>query len=191
MLPFFVSFEDRRPKVRDIVTLAVMCALAVTGRTAFFMLPNFTPVMAIVIIAGVAFGCEGGFITGAMTMFVSNFIMGQGPWTPWQMFAMGLVGFLAGLFFAGSSVRTRNMTKLGLCIFGALICIVVYGGIMNPASVIMWQPNVNFSMIMASYVTGFPFDLAQATATVIALWLVARPFLEKLDRVRIKFGVLK
>lgn len=191
MLPFFVSFEDRKPKVRDIVTLVVMCALAVTGRTAFFMLPNFTPVMAIVIIAGVAFGCEGGFITGAMTMFVSNFIMGQGPWTPWQMFAMGLVGFLAGLFFAGSSVRTRNMTKLGLCIFGALICIVVYGGIMNPASVIMWQPNVNFSMIMASYVTGFPFDLAQATATVIALWLVARPFLEKLDRVRIKFGVLK
>lgn len=191
MLPFFVSFEDRKPKVRDIVTLAVMCALAVTGRTAFFMLPNFTPVMAIVIIAGVAFGCEGGFITGAMTMFVSNFIMGQGPWTPWQMFAMGLVGFLAGLFFAGSSVRTKNMTKLGLCIFGALICIVVYGGIMNPASVIMWQPNVNFSMIMASYVTGFPFDLAQATATVIALWLVARPFLEKLDRVRIKFGVLK
>ena len=191
MLPFFVSFEDRKPKVRDIVTLAVMCALAVTGRTAFFMLPNFTPVMAIVIIAGVAFGCEGGFITGAMTMFVSNFIMGQGPWTPWQMFAMGLVGFLAGLFFAGSSVRTRNMTKLGLCIFGALICTVVYGGIMNPASVIMWQPNVNFSMIMASYVTGFPFDLAQATATVIALWLVARPFLEKLDRVRIKFGVLK
>ena len=191
MLPFFVSFEDRKPKVRDIVTLAVMCALAVTGRTAFFMLPNFTPVMAIVIIAGVAFGCEGGFITGAMTMFVSNFIMGQGPWTPWQMFAMGLVGFLAGLFFAGSSVRTRNMTKLGLCIFGALICIVVYGGIMNPASVIMWQPNVNFSMIMASYVTGFPFDLAQATATVIALWLVARPFLEKLDRVRKKFGVLK
>lgn len=190
MLPFFVSFEDRKPKIRDIVTLAVMCALAVTGRTAFFMLPNFTPVMAIVIIAGVAFGCEGGFITGAMTMFVSNFIMGQGPWTPWQMFAMGLVGFLAGLFFAGSSVRTRNMTKLGLCIFGALICIVVYGGIMNPASVIMWQPNVNFSMIMASYVTGFPFDLAQATATVIALWLVARPFLEKLDRVRIKFGVL-
>ena len=190
MLPFFVSFEDRKPKVRDIVTLAVMCALAVTGRTAFFMLPNFTPVMAIVIIAGVAFGCEGGFITGAMTMFVSNFIMGQGPWTPWQMFAMGLVGFLAGLFFAGSSVRTRNMTKLGLCIFGALMCIVVYGGIMNPASVIMWQPNINFSMIMASYVTGFPFDLAQATVTVIALWLVARPFLEKLDRVRIKFGVL-
>lgn len=190
MLPFFVSFEERKPRTRDIVTLAVMCALAVTGRAAFFMLPNFTPVMAIVIIAGVAFGCEGGFITGAMTMLVSNFIMGQGPWTPWQMFAMGLVGFLAGLFFARSGVRTKLMTKLGLCIFGALVCIIVYGGIMNPASVIMWQPQVNMSMILAAYVTGFPFDVAQAAATVLALWFLARPFLEKLDRVRIKYGVL-
>ncbi len=190
MIPFFVSFEGRKPKVRDIVILAVMCALAVTGRAAFFMLPNFSPTMAIVIISGVAFGCEGGFVVGAMSMFVSNFLMGQGPWTPWQMFAMGLVGFLAGLFFSKSGVRTKNTTKLGLCIFGALICILIYGGIMNPASVIIWQPAVNRSMIIASYVTGFPFDVVHGTATVIFLWLLARPFLEKLDRVRIKYGVL-
>ena len=190
MIPFFVSFENRRPHTRDIVTLAVMCALAVAGRAAFFMVPNFSPTMAIVIISGVAFGCEGGFVVGAMSMFVSNFMMGQGPWTPWQMFAMGLVGFLAGLFFARSGVRTRNMTKIGLCIFGALICIIVYGGIMNPASVVIWQPAVNLGMIIASYVTGFPFDVVHGTATVIFLWLLARPFLEKLDRVRIKYGVL-
>lgn len=170
--------------------MAVMCALAVTGRAAFFMLPNFSPTMAIVIISGVAFGCEGGFVVGAMSMFVSNFLMGQGPWTPWQMFAMGLVGFMAGLFFSKSGVRTKNTTKLGLCIFGALICILIYGGIMNPASVIIWQPAVNRSMIIASYVTGFPFDVVHGTATVIFLWLLARPFLEKLDRVRIKYGVL-
>lgn len=91
MIPFFVSFEGRKPKVRDIVILAVMCALAVTGRAAFFMLPNFSPTMAIVIISGVAFGCEGGFVVGAMSMFVSNFLMGQGrglrgrclPWDWW------------------------------------------------------------------------------------------------------------
>ena len=190
MIPFFVSFEGRKPKVRDIVILAVMCALAVTGRAAFFMLPNFSPTMAIVIISGVAFGCEGGFVVGAMSMFVSNFLMGQGPWTPWQMFAMGLVGFLAGLFFSKCGVRTKDTTKLGLCIFGALICILIYGGIMNPASVIIWQPAVNRSMIIASYVTGFPFDVVHGVATVIFLWLLARPFLEKLDRVRIKYGIL-
>lgn len=188
--PVLRIIEGRKPKVRDIVILAVMCALAVTGRAAFFMLPNFSPTMAIVIISGVAFGCEGGFVVGAMSMLVSNFLMGQGPWTPWQMFAMGLVGFMAGLFFSKSGVRTKNTTKLGLCIFGALICILIYGGIMNPASVIIWQPAVNRSMIIASYVTGFPFDVVHGTATVIFLWLLARPFLEKLDRVRIKYGVL-
>ncbi|MGN0395074.1 MAG: ATP-binding cassette domain-containing protein [Coprococcus sp.] len=190
MLPFFVSFESRKPKTREIVTIAVMCALAVAGRTASFILPNFSPTMALVIISGVAFGAETGFITGAVTMIVSNIMFGQGPWTPWQMFSMGLVGFLAGLVFAHKGVRTRMLTKLGLCVFGGLVCIVVYGGIMNPASVIMWQRSIDMKMILAAYVTGFPFDVVQASATVIFLWIAARPFLEKLDRIRIKYGVM-
>jgi energy-coupling factor transport system ATP-binding protein len=190
MLPFFLSFEERKPKARDVVTVAVMCALAVTGRVAFSMLPNFSPVVAIVVISGVAFGCQGGFIVGAVTMLASNFIMGQGPWTPWQMFAMGMVGFFSGLVFKGTNVRRKNLTKLGLTIFGALLCIVVYGAIMNPASVLMWQGYVNLEMIAVSYITGFPFDLAQATATVAFLWIMARPFLEKLDRLRIKYGII-
>ena len=190
MLPFFLVFENRRPQAREVVVIAVMAALAVAGRAAFFMLPQFKPTAAIVIIAGVGLGAEAGFLTGAVAALASNLFFGQGPWTPWQMFAMGLVGFLAGLFFSKSGVRTKNTTKLGLCIFGALICILIYGGIMNPASVIIWQPAVNRSMIIASYVTGFPFDVVHGTATVIFLWLLARPFLEKLDRVRIKYGVL-
>ena len=190
LLPFFMAFEGRKPEVRELVVLATMIALATAGRAAFFMTPSFKPIIAIVIISAIAFGAEAGFLVGSMTMLVSNFLFGQGPWTPWQMFAMGLVGFMAGLFFSKSEVRTKNTTKLGLCIFGALICILIYGGIMNPASVIIWQPAVNRSMIIASYVTGFPFDVVHGTATVIFLWLLARPFLEKLDRVRIKYGVL-
>ncbi|MBP3327199.1 MAG: ECF transporter S component [Coprococcus sp.] len=190
MIPFFAAFENRKPKVRELVTIAVLCTLAVAGRAAFFMLPNFSPVMALVMIAGVAFGAETGFVTGAVTMLVSNMMFGQGPWTPWQMFSLGFVGFLAGLIFSHKGVRTRLLTKLGLCIFGGLACIVIYGGIMNPASVIMWQRVVNMKMILAAYVTGFPFDVVQATATVIFLWIAARPFLEKLDRIRIKYGIL-
>ena len=167
-----------------------MCAIAAAGRAAFFMLPSFCPVLAVVIISGVAFGAEGGFVVGALSMFVSNFIMGQGPWTPWQMFAMGLVGLLSGVLFARKGAGVRPMTKLGLCIFGCLMCVLVYGGIMNPASVITWQPNVNLSMIIASYVTGFPFDVVHGVSTVLFLWILAKPFLEKLDRVRIKYGVL-
>lgn len=190
MIPFGVAFETRKVSARDLVTVAVLCALAAVGRTAFFMIPNFNPVMAIVILSGVAFGCETGFITGAVTMLVSNMVFGQGPWTPWQMFAMGLVGFTAGLVLNNSKIRGEQLTRLSLCVFGGFCCIIIYGGIMNPASVIMWQPAVNLQMILAAYVTGFPFDVVQGFATVLFLWLMARPFLEKLDRIKIKYGVL-
>lgn len=191
MLPFFLVFEGRKPKVRELVTIAVMCAMAVAGRAAFSMLPNFSPVAGLVVITGVAFGGEAGFITGAATMLVSNIISGQGPWTPWQMFSMGLVGFASGLLFAKKGVRTRLLTKLGLCIFSALACVVIYGGIMNPASILIWQPNATMDMLIAAYVTGFPFDVVQATSTAIFLWIAARPLLEKLDRIRIKYGMME
>lgn len=190
MIPFGVAFETRKVSARDLVTVAVLCALAAVGRTAFFMMPNFNPVIAIVIICGVAFGCETGYITGAVTMLVSNMVFGQGPWTPWQMFSMGLVGFAAGLVFNNSKIRGEQLTRLSLCVFGGFCCIIIYGGIMNPASVIMWQPAVNLQMILAAYVTGFPFDVVQGFATVLFLWLMACPFLEKLDRIKIKYGVL-
>lgn len=191
MVPFFLVFENRKPKVREIVTIAVMCAMAIAGRVAFSMLPNFSPVMGLVIISGVAFGCEAGFITGAVTMLLSNIISGQGPWTPWQMFSMGLIGFASGFVFAKKGIRTRFLTKLGLCVFSVLACVVIYGGIMNPASILTWQPGANLDMLLASYVMGFPFDVVQATSTAIFLWIAARPMLEKLDRIRIKYGLLK
>ena len=42
-----------------------------------------------------AFGWETGFLVRAVTMLTSNVLFSQGPWTPWQMFAMGIIGFLA------------------------------------------------------------------------------------------------
>ena len=96
MLPFMLAFEGRRPQARELVLITVMIALAVAGRAAFFMVPQFKPMVALVIIAGVALGAESGFVTGSLSAFISNFIFGQGPWTPWQMFRAGLIGFLAG-----------------------------------------------------------------------------------------------
>ncbi len=71
-------FEGRKPQVRELVVLATMVALA-DRRAAFFMIPSFKPVIAIVIISAIAFGSEAGFSVGAMTMVVSNFLFGQGP----------------------------------------------------------------------------------------------------------------
>ena len=188
MLPFMLVFEGRKPQARETIVIAVLCAIAVAGRSAFFMLPQFKPVVAMVIIAGVAFGGESGFLVGAMTGFVSNMFFGQGPWTPWQMFAFGVIGFLAGILFRKGLLRRSPMP---LAIFGGIATFIIYGGIMNPASVIMWQPNPTREMILLAYLQGIPFDLVHAAATVFFLITISRPMLEKLDRIKVKYGLVE
>ncbi len=188
MLPFFLVFEGRKPQARELVIIAVLCALGVAGRAVFFMLPQFKPVMAITIIAGVAFGGETGFLVGAMTMLASNVMFSQGPWTPWQMFCMGIIGFLAGVLFRKGLLRR---SRLSLCVFGALAAIVIYGGIMNPASALMWSSDLNGKIILSYYISGFPMDCIQAAATWIFLWFAGEPMLEKLDRIKVKYGLVE
>ena len=186
MLPFAIMFEGRKPQARELVVIAVLSAIAVAGRAAFFMLPQFKPVVAIVIIAGVALGPEAGFLVGAATGFVSNMLLGQGPWTPWQMFAFGLIGFLGGIVFRK---RPRVRTPVPLALFGGFLTFVVYGGIMNPASVLMFQPTPTVEMFIVQYLRGVPFDLVHAAATVVFLLIISRPMLEKLDRIKSKYGL--
>ena len=186
MLPFFLIFEGRKPQARELVLIAVLVALNVAGRAAFFMLPEFKPVVAMTILAGVAFGGETGFLVGAMTMLVSNVLFSQGPWTPWQMFAMGIIGWLAGVLYRKGVLRRG---RLSLCIFGVIASTIIYGGIMNPASALMWAHTINWKIILSYYITGLPVDLVRAVATFIFLWLGAEPMLEKLDRIKVKYGL--
>ena len=187
MIPFALVFESRKPQARELVIIAVLCAIAVAGRTAFFMLPQFKPVIAMVIIAGIAFGGESGFLVGAMTGFVSNMFFGQGPWTPWQMFAFGIIGFLAGVLFQKGQLGRKTVT---IAIFGGIATFIIYGGIMNPATVLMWQPNPTIGMFLTAYLYGFPSDILHSVGTVFFLAVISRPMLEKLDRIKIKYGLV-
>ena len=188
-VPFVLRFEGRRPQARELVLLATMTALAVAGRAAFYWLPQCKPVCAIVILTAVAFTPEAGFVTGAAAGLISNFFFGQGPWTPWQMFSMGIIGFLAGVLFRKGLLRR---TLGSMCTFGAFCAIVIYGGIMNPASVLMWagSESLTWKTLLTYYVTGFPVDCVHAAATVFFLWVAAEPMLEKLDRIKEKYGLL-
>lgn len=188
MLPFIIIFEGRKPQARELIIITVLCALGVAGRAAFFMMPQFKPVTALVIIAGVAFGGEAGFLVGAITMITSNIMFGQGSWTPWQMFAMGIIGFLSGVLFRKGVL---HRSRLSLSIFGGLAAIVIYGGLMNPASIIMYYSNPTWPMFLSAYLMGFPFDLVHALATVIFLWFISQPMLEKLDRIKVKYGLME
>ena len=188
MLPFVLLFEKRGPSARELVLLAVLSALAVAGRTAFYALPSFKPVLALVIISGVALGGESGFLVGALSMLLSNMVFGQGPWTPWQMFAMGLCGFLAGSLYRGGFLR-RN--RLSLCIFGTASAILIYGVLMNFSSAFTWYTELSWKTILAYCISGFPMDVMHGASTCLFLWVFGEPMLKKMDRIREKYGLLE
>ena len=182
---FFISFEKKKPSAKDIAVLAVLSAAAVAGRELFFMFPQFKPVAAIVIISGTALGAQAGFLVGAVSMLVSNMLFGQGMWTPWQMFAMGLLGFFAGIIFS----KKRN--TLSLCIYSFLSVLVIYGGIMNISSVLTYTTDINLQTITAYIISGIPFDLIHAVSTVIFILIIGEALLKKCCRLRIKFGLFQ
>ena len=113
-------------------------------------------------------------------------LFSQGQWTPWQMFSMGIIGWLAGVLYRKGVLRR---SRISLCIFGVICSTIVYGGIMNPASALMWSNTINWKIILSYYVTGIPIDLVRALATFLFLWLTAEPLLQKLDRIKTKYGL--
>ncbi len=188
LLPFFLRFERRKPSARLVAVLAALTALAIAGRAAFFMLPQCKPVLAIVILAGVALGGESGFLVGSVTMLLSNLLFGQGPWTPYQMFAMGLCGALAGIL---ARCRILPPRRGALCVFGAVVAVVVYGGIMNPVSALLWGAGaLNKEILFSYYLSGLPMDLIHAAATAVFLWALAPTILAQLSRLQTTHGSL-
>ena len=164
-----------------------MTAITVAGRELFYMIPNIKPVAALVILSGISFGGEAGFLIGSMSMLVSNIFFGQGSWTPWQMFAMGMLGFLAGHIFKQEGEISKKK-KWGICIYGFLAVVLFYGVLMNLSSVIMYQDNINSAMILAALGTGLPFDLIHACGTFVFLMIGTNPLLSILNRVKAKYG---
>ena len=189
MLPFVFRFERRSFNSRELVVLAAMIAVGVAGRAAFYMVPQFKPAVAIAMITGAAFGAESGFIAGAMIAFVSNFIFGQGPWTPWQMEAMGIIGFLTGLLFHKKDGRMPKL--LPLVVFGGLSTFVIYGVIADTSTVFTTQSEITWKNLTAAYASGLVYNLIHAASTVVFLLLLARPMLKKLNRIRVKYGLLE
>ena len=188
MLPFFLVFEHRRPQARELVVLAVLCALAIASRVAFAFLPQFKPIMAIIMITGIAFGPEAGFLCGAISAFASNFYFGQGPWTPWQMFAYGIGGFLAGLFCRLGILPKK---RLPLSIFGAAVVMLIVGPLLDTSTIFMTFAGANTGSILGIYLAGVPMNAIFAAATFLTLFFFSKPLLEKLERVQIKYGMLE
>ena len=187
MIPFFMAFEGRKPQARELVIIAVMCALAIAGRVVI-PLPNFKAIFAIIIITGIAFGPEAGFMVGAVSAFASNFFYGQGPFTPWQMFAYGAGGMLAGFCFRKNWLPRKNWV---MAVFGFCTVLLWMGPLLDSSHLFLMMPKITWAAIVTVLVSGFYVNVSQAICTALILFLLGNAILEKLDRVKIKYGLIE
>lgn len=209
---FFATYESSTPRLRDIMPTVVLAALAAAGRILFAPIPDFKPVSAIAIIAGVVFGRKSGFMVGALAALASNFFFGQGPWTPWQMYAWGLVGYGAGLLatIPAKAPKSTDNSRLAECgegrsprkqplierhaaiiyIYGFVSCLM-YGFILNAWSILSFYhaQASGLAGILLVYATALPFDVTHGAATVVFLAALYSPWRRKLKRIKSKYGM--
>ena len=185
LLPFFLSFEGRRPQARELVIMAVLCALAVAARVAI-PIPNFKAIYGIVMIAGIALGPEPGFLVGAVAAFVSNFFRGHGVWTPWQMLAYGGCGMILGFLFRKGKLARKPLL---MGIVGTAVVMLFAGPLLDTCNVFLMSPAMNLKAIAAMYAAGFAVNVSQGISTFLVLFLLGKPLLGKLDRIQRKYGM--
>ena len=187
LVPFFLAFEGRKPQAREMVVIAVMCGIAIVSRVAI-PIPHFKPTFAIIMLSGIAFGPEAGFMVGAITAFGSNFFAGQGAYTPWQMMAYGAGGLLAG-FLSQKGWLSRK--PVWLAVFGFLAVMLWIGPMLDICSIFLMPIGYSWEAIIAMFVSGVPANLSQGVCTVVIMLLFSKPLLEKLDRIKIKYGMME
>ena len=183
-IPFFYAFEKRSSSSKEIVLIAVMVTLSATGRFAFAAVPGFKPVTAIVVITAIYFGAEAGFVTGSLSALISNIFFGQGPWTPFQMFVWGFLGFAAGIIAPTGLFKN----KVFLAFYGA-IAGVAFSLMMDLWTVLAMDGTFNVARYVAVVAASLSFMAIYAVSNVIFLLLLERPIGKKLSRIKRKYDL--
>ncbi len=183
-LPFFIAFETNENTGRELVVIAVMCAISVVGRLIFAPIPGFKPVTAVVIITGAVLGAEAGFITGSMTALCSNIFFGQGPWTPFQMFSWGIIGFISGLIFF-----RRQKKNLIFIIIAGMLFGVLFSLLMDIWTTVSISGSFIVNEYIACIIAAIPVTIEYAVSNAVFLAVLFNPFNKKLERIKTKYGV--
>ena len=185
ILPFFLSFELSRPQAVRIVLVAVLSALNVVLRIIFSPLPFFKPLSALVILIGLAFGSESGFLVGAFSALLSNFYFGQGIWTPYQMFAWGFIGALSGLL--KPVLELKRLPRYLILALAGILSAFLFSGIMDVQTAIYLDNRLLLSRFLAAATASLPFTLTHAAANVFFLLVFGGFVLRTFKRIEGKF----
>lgn len=179
VLLFLTGFEKKATGTRRMVIVAVMIALCVVGR----FIPFFKPITAITVITAIYLGGESGFLVGSLSALLSNFYFGQGPWTAFQMLAWGLIGLIAG--FLSKPLRK---SRAALLIYGVLSG-VVFSLIMDIWTVLWYNDNFDLTLYLTALATALPHTVLYSVSNFIFLWFMAKPFGDKMNRIKNKYGI--
>ncbi len=186
-IPYYWKYEKRRPRTRESVVVAVMIALIVVSRTIFALTPGWKPVSAMIIIFGMAFGRESGFLCGSLGAFVSNFFFGQGPWTPFQMIAWGSIGWISGWL---NQKKLLEQHRLCLMLYGVFAGIL-FSAVMDVWTVLAAGDGFFWKRYMLVLGTSIPVTLEYCISNMVFLWVLTPVFIKKLNRVKYKYGFFK
>ena len=176
---FITGFERKMTGTRRMVLVAVMTAISVLGR----FIPFFKPITALTVITAMYLGGEAGFLVGSLSALLSNFYFGQGPWTAFQMLAWGLIGYIAGLI-AEPLKRSRAL----LLTYGVLSGIA-FSLIMDVWTVLWYSAGFDMELYLASITAAIPHTILYAVSNFIFLFFLAKTFGDKLERIKVKYGV--
>lgn len=176
---FVIGFEKKEIGTRRTVIVSIMTALSVAGR----FIPFFKPVTALTVITAIYLGGEAGFAVGAFSALISNFYFGQGPWTPFQMLAWGLIGLAAGAL-----AKPLKKSKLFLLIFGVLSGIA-FSLIMDVWTVLWYNDGFDTALYLSAIITALPHTALYTVSNFLFLLCLSKPVGDKLQRIKIKYGV--
>lgn len=183
LFAFLLRFERKPSDTKNLIMMAVMTAIAVLGRVMCASLPGVNPISAFVIITAMCLGGEAGFAVGALTALISNFYFGHGAWTPFQMFAWGIVGLVAGVL---APLFKRH--RVFLIIYGAMAgCL--YSFLLDIWTVLWIDGYFNISRYVAAILSSAYFTAVYAVSNVVFLLLLAPPTERILERVKVKYGI--
>lgn len=181
------SFEKRKPSTRELVIIAVMVAIAVVSRLIGFMLPQVKLMASVAIISSIAMGANAGFVIGAISAFVSNFFFGQGQWTPFQIFALGIVCYIMGHMF----FRRNNTKTIYIALTGGLLVFFLYGAIVDFSSVLLFAKGISLAKIKSLFLLGLSFNAIHGGVTVVGIYFLYPFMMKKLERIKVKYGLFK
>jgi len=185
IISILLTYENRKVNTRMMVVLAILIALSSISRVLFAPIPGFKPVSAIVILTAIYFRSEAGFLVGALTALISNIYFGQGPWTPFQMFSWGIIGFIAGLPYIRKALLKNRIV---LSLYGVFAGII-YSLLMDIWTVVSIDGTFNVKRYIGAIALSTPFMITYAVSNVVFLLLTIKPIGEKLERINKKYGV--